>query len=81
MCWMDVDTPMNANHCAHEACDKAEIVGDEDDREVAVELAQEIEEILFHLLIEVCGRLIKEQEFGVGDKGACKEDALTLPPR
>ena len=78
MCWMDVDTPMNADHCAHEAGDEAEIVGDEDDSEMAVEFAQEIEEILFHLLIEVCSRLIKEQEFGFGDKRAREKNALMV---
>ena len=76
---MDVDMTMDADHGTNEARHEAEIVGHEDDRDLTVELLQQLEEVLLHLLVESGGRLVQEQEFGVGDEGASEQDALSLP--
>ena len=76
---MDIDMPVNTDHGPNKACNETEIVGHQDDRDLAVELLQQLEEVLLHLLVESGGRLVQEQKFGVRDESASKQDALSLP--
>ena len=78
---MDIDMPVNTDHGPNEACNETEIVGHQDDREVTVELLQQLEEVLLHLLIEAGGGFVQEQELRVGYEGAGEQDALPLSTR
>jgi hypothetical protein len=78
-CGVDVDVPVDADYRPYEACHKTKIVGHEDYGDVLVELLQQLEEILLHLLIETGGGLVQKQQIGVSDEGAGEQDALSLP--
>ncbi len=45
---------------------------------IAIERLQEIENLVAGLAIEIAGRLVGEQQRGVGDNGAGNADALLL---
>ena len=56
------------------------VVGDHDDRllEFAVELFEQLEDLAAGGAVEIAGRLVGDQQVGVGDDGPGDGDALLL---
>src|SRR5215471_4034374 len=56
------------------------VVGDEDERElvVAAEFAQQGDDVVAGVLIEVAGGFVRQQHFGLFGEGAGDRDALLL---
>jgi hypothetical protein len=59
------------------------VVGDHHDGlpVLAVEALQQVEDFVAGLAVEIAGRLVAEQQRGVGDQGPRDADALLLPAR
>ena len=76
---MPTEPPVADVHLAAGRCGDLGVVGDEDDRAARpVELAEQLEDLAARGLVEVAGRLVGEDERGVGDEGAGDGDALLL---
>ena len=54
--------------------------GDHDDASPTRDGEDEVESVLFSLVVEFGGELVGEEDVGLDDEGACDRDALLLAP-
>ena len=79
---MHVNPPVDADHVVHVAGHGADIVGDDEDREVELfpEGVDDLEDVVLDADIQGHGGLVQHQDPGLHVKGPGNEDPLLLPP-
>lgn len=77
---MNIDPAVDTDHRADKGRNEAEIVRNQDDRQVSIQILQKIEEISFDLVIEACSGFVEDQHVGIGNEGPCQQNSLTLAP-